>query len=209
MASPGLYQPVEVDDHYYVDGTLNKGMHTTVAMEDGADIVFAINPVVPVDVSQAVDSGTMSRHELSQSGMPNVISQVYRTMVHSRLQSGLKYIKRDYPNKEVILFEPVRNDANLLFSSVFSFNTRKMMCEQAYQLTRASLRARADELESLLAPAGIRLRHDILNDEGRTLSTGLYGAALPTYQSNVRKISVAKTNDSYLEKMTSKVASIF
>tara|TARA_R110001592_G_scaffold89970_3_gene264649 strand:+ start:15695 stop:16936 length:1242 start_codon:yes stop_codon:yes gene_type:complete len=209
MASPGLYQPVEVDDHFYVDGTLNKGMHTTVAMEDGADIVFAINPVVPVDVSQAVDSGTMSRHELSQSGMPNVISQVYRTMVHSRLQSGLKYLKRDYPNKEVILFEPVRNDANLLFSSVFSFNTRKMMCEQAYQLTRASLRARAEELELLLAPAGIRLRHDILNDETRTLSTGLYGAALPSYQTNVRKISIEKTNDSYLEKLTNKVVSIF
>jgi NTE family protein len=209
MASPGLYRPVEIDDHFYVDGTLNKGIHTTVAMDDGADIVFAINPVVPIDVSQAVDSGTMSRHELSQSGMPNVISQVYRTMVHSRLQSGLKYLKRDYPDKEVILFEPIRSDANLFFSSVFSFNSRKMMCEQAYQLTRASLRARSEELDELLAPAGIRLRHDILNDESRTLSTGLYGAALPTYQTNVRKISIEKANDSYLDKITNKVVSIF
>jgi hypothetical protein len=184
-------------------------MHTSVAMDDGADIVFAINPVVPVDVAQAVDSGTMSRHELSHSGMPNVLSQVYRTMVHSRLTSGLKYIKRDYPNKEVILFEPIRSDANLFFSSVFSFNARKMMCEQAYQLTRASLRARSDELSTLLAPAGIRIRHDILNDENRTLSTGLYGAALPSYQSTIRKISAAKSEDSYLEKMTNKVVSIF
>lgn len=209
MASPGLYRPVEVDDHFYVDGTLNKGMHTTIAMDDGADIVFAINPVVPVDVAQAVDAGTMSRQELSRSGMPNVLSQVYRTMVHSRLKSGLKYIKRDYPNKEVILFEPIRNDAKLFFSSVFSFNTRKMMCEQAYQLTRASLRARSDELSELLAPAGIRIRHDILNDESRTLSTGLYGAALPTYQSKIRKIPSVNQSDGYFEKMTNKVVSLF
>jgi hypothetical protein len=85
-----------------------------------------------------------------------------------------------------------------------------MMCEQAYQLTRASLRARSEELSVLLAPAGIRLRHDILNDEARTLSTGLYGAALPSYQSNVRKISAVKTSsDSYLERVTNKVVSIF
>lgn len=208
MASPGLYRPVEVDDHFYVDGTLNKGMHTSVALDDGADIVFAINPVVPIDVSQAVDAGSMSRHELSKSGMPNVLSQAYRTMVHSRLKSGLKNIKRDYPGKEVILFEPIRSDANLFFSSVFSFNARKMMCEQAYQLTRASLRARSAEIESLLAPAGIRLRHDILNDEARTLSTGLYGAALPTYQSKANKITISKPEDSYFEKV-SKVVSIF
>jgi len=151
----------------------------------------------------------MSRHELTQSGMPNVLSQAYRTMVHSRLNSGLKNIKRDYPGKEVILFEPIRNDANLFFSSVFSFNARKMMCEQAYQLTRASLRSRAEELESLLAPAGIRIRHDILNDESRTLSTGLYGTALPTYQGKVRKISANNVSSSYLERVSNKVTSIF
>lgn len=208
MASPGLYRPVEIDDHFYVDGTLNKGMHTSVALDDGADIVFAINPVVPIDVSQAVDSGTMSRQELTRSGMPNVLSQAYRTMVHSRLKSGLKNIRRDYPGKEVLLFEPIRSDANLYFQSVFSFNARKMMCEQAYQLTRASLRARAQEMEALLAPAGVRLRHDILNDETRTLSTGLYGAALPTYQVRNKKIVSMKKPENYLEKV-SKAVSIF
>ncbi len=209
MASPGLYRPVEIDDHYYVDGTLNKGMHTSVAFDDGADIVFAINPVVPIDVAQAVDAGTMSRNELTHSGMPNVLSQTYRTMVHSRLQSGLNNIQRDYPGKHLVLFEPTRNDANLFFSSVFSFKARKMMCEQAYQLTRASLRSRVNELEPMLAPAGIRIRHDILNDESRTLSTGLYGAALPTYQAKIQKISVNGSGDSYLDRVTNKVASIF
>lgn len=209
MASPGLYRPVEVDDHFYVDGTLNKGMHTSVAMDDGADIVFAINPVVSIDVARAVDSGTMSRHELSQSGMPNVLSQAYRTMIHSRLTSGLRHIKRRYPGKDLVLFEPIRSDANLFFSSVFSFKARKMMCEQGYQLTRASLRARSEELEPLLASAGIRMRHDILNDENRTLSTGLYGEALPNYQAKVRKVPAAKSNDGYLGKVTNKVVSIF
>jgi len=213
MAAPGVYKPVEIDGRYYVDGTLNKGMHTSVAFEGGADIVFAINPVVPIDVNQAVKSGTMNRDELTQSGMPNVLSQVYRTMVHSRLTSGLRTIQRDFPGKEVVLFEPPRNDASLFFSSVFSFNTRKMMCEQAYQLTRANLRERADELAKVLAPAGVRVRHDILDDEQRTLSTGLYGEALPMYQAKIKPFSSKSMSDaggeSYFEKVSHKVASIF
>ena len=213
MASPGLYVPVELNGHYYMDGTLNKGMHTSVAFEDGADIVFAINPVVPIDVSHAVKSGTMERDELTKSGMPNVLSQAYRTMVHSRLTSGLKSIQRDFPGKEVLLFEPSRNDASLFFSSVFSFNARKRMCEEAYQITRANLRERADELSTLLAPSGIRLRRDILDDTERTLSTGLYGEALPIFKAKIKSFEPKDTQevvvDSYLARVTQRVVSIF
>ena len=215
MASPGIYKPVEANGHFYVDGTLNKGMHTTVAIEHGADIVFAINPVVPIDVQQAVATGTMAREELVGSGMPKVLSQSYRTMVHSRLSSGLNAIERDYPGKSVLLFEPARDDANLFFSSVFSFKARKMMCERAYQLTRENLRTRAAELEKVLKPAGIRIRHDILEDENRTLSTGLYGEALPMYEPRkeprVKNYTLKKeaSNESYLEKVSQKVVSLF
>lgn len=215
MAVPGIYKPVEVNGHFYVDGTLNKGMHTSVAFDHGADIVFAINPVVPIDVQQAVATGTMAREELVGSGMPKVLSQSYRTMVHSRLSSGLNAIQRDYPGKSVLLFEPARDDANLFFSSVFSFKARKMMCERAYQLTRENLRTRAVELEKVLKPAGIRIRHDILEDENRTLSTGLYGEALPMYQPRreprTKKYTPQKeaSNESYLGKVGQKVVSLF
>jgi len=211
MAAPGIYKPVEVDGRHYVDGTLNKGMHTSVALDNGADIVFAINPVVPIDLNQAVKSETMEQEDMTHSGMPTVLSQAYRTMVHSRLKSGLRNINRDFPGKEVLLFEPSRNDANLFFSSVFSFKARKMMCEEAYQLTRANLRERKEELEKIFAPAGIRIRHDILEDTQRTLSTGLYGEALPVYQAKIKPVNAKKDaeNESYLERISQKVVSIF
>lgn len=183
MAAPGLYKPVEINGRYFMDGTMNKGMHTSVALENGADVVFAINPVVPIDALSAVAKGQMGSNDLVGSGMPNVISQSYRTMVHSRLKSGLRTIERDYPDASVLLFEPSRDDAKLFFSSVFSFKARKMMCERAYQITRADLLSRAEELEALLSPAGIKIRYDVLEDEKRTLSSGLYGETIPMYES--------------------------
>ena len=186
-ATPGLYVPVDIDGRYYVDGTLRKGLHASVAFEDGADLVFAVNPQVPIDASAAVRAGTMAPGELTRSGMPNLLSQMFRTMVYSRMKSGIAHYATDYPDKDILLFEPTRDDAKLFFSNVFSFQSRRMVCEHAYQMTRQDLLNRADELEPKLAKYGIRLRRDRLEDEQRTISTSLYGEMLPLYVAKSRQ----------------------
>jgi len=186
-ASPGLYVPVEIEGRYYVDGTLRKGLHASVAFEDGVDLVLAVNPQVPIDASAAVRAGTMNSGDLTRSGMPNLLSQTYRTMVYSRMQSGIAQYAREYPDKDILLFEPTRDDAKLFFSNVFSFQSRRMVCEHAYQMTRRDLLNRADELEPKLLRHGITLRRDRLEDEQRTISTSLYGELLPLYVSKGRK----------------------
>lgn len=191
-ASPGLYVPVDIDGRYYVDGTLRKGLHASVAFEDGADLVFAVNPQVPIDASAAVRAGTMKPGELTRSGMPHLLSQMFRTMVYSRMQSGIAQYTRDYPDKDILLFEPTRDDAKLFFSNVFSFQSRRMVCEHAYQMTRQDLLNRADELEPKLAKYGIKLRRDRLEDEQRTISTSLYGEMLPLYVAKGRKKQAEK-----------------
>jgi len=190
-ASPGLYVPVEIDGRYYVDGTLRKGLHASVAFEDGADLVFAVNPQVPIDASAAVRAGTMAPGELTHSGMPNLLSQMFRTMVYSRMKSGIANYATDYPNKDILLFEPTGDDAKLFFSNVFSFQSRRMVCEHAYQMTRRDLLNRADELEPKLEKYGIRLRRDRLEDEQRTISTSLYGEMLPLYVARSRQKKAA------------------
>ncbi|QBM18112.1 hypothetical protein MARI_22410 [Marinobacter sp. JH2] len=191
-SSPGLYVPVDIDSRYYVDGTLRKGLHASVAFEDGADLVFAINPQVPIDASAAVRAGSLKAGDLTHSGMPNLLSQTFRTMVYSRMQSGIAQYARDYPDKEILLFEPTRDDAKLFFSNVFSFQSRRMVCEHAYQMTRRDLLNRADELEPKLAQYGIKLRRDRLEDEQRTISTSLYGELLPLYVAKGRKKQAQK-----------------
>lgn len=191
-SSPALYVPVEIDGRFYVDGTLRKGLHASVAFEDGADLVFAINPQVPIDASAAVRAGSMKAGDLTHSGMPNMLSQTFRTMVYSRMQSGIAHYAQDYPDKDILLFEPTRDDAKLFFSNVFSFQSRRMVCEHAYQMTRRDLLNRADELEPKLAKYGIKLRRDRLEDEQRTISTSLYGEMLPLYVAKGRKKQAEK-----------------
>jgi len=201
VAAPALYTPVEIDGRYYLDGTLHKGMHASVALEDGADIVIAINPVVPVDVKSAVEAGTMAPGALLNKGMQNIVAQTFRTMVHSRMRAGLAMYENEFPGAQIVLLEPLRDDAKLFFSNVFSFQSRRVVCEHAYQMTRQDLLKRYDQLSEQLAPFGITICREILEDQQRTISTGLYGETLPLYAAKEK--GKEKDEVSYLNKIGS------
>jgi NTE family protein len=168
-ALPGLYPPVLIDDRHYVDGVLIKTLHASVALDEGADLVFCLNPIVPVDTIRAVDLGVMRRGKLIDRGLPSVLSQTFRTLIHSRLYVGLAAYDERYKNADVILLEPRRDDYEVFFSNVFSFSHRRAICEHAYHCTRRYLRTQRRELEPVLARHGITLRSDVLDDEGRSL----------------------------------------
>jgi len=172
-ALPGLYPPVELDGRYYVDGVLLKTVHASVALEEGSDLLFCINPIVPVDTVRAVEEGVMRRGKLVDRGLPTVMSQTFRTLIRSRLGVGMKNYESEFPDSDVVLLEPKRDDYRMFFTNVFSFSDRRATCEHAYRETLAELRGRRDELEPVLERHGLRLRHEVLDDEERDLWVSL------------------------------------
>jgi len=177
-ALPGLYPPVSINGRHCVDGVLLKTVHASVAFEAGADLVFCVNPIVPVDTSAGVAAGALPPGSLFAGGLPTLLSQTFRTLIHSRLQVGFSAYGERYPNREFVLFEPERDEYDLFFSNVFSLSSRRAVCELAYRITRRDLRRRASELGPLLQRRGITLRPDVLEDEARNLWEGV-GVAAP------------------------------
>jgi predicted acylesterase/phospholipase RssA len=168
-ALPGLYPPVEIEGRHYVDGVLLKTVHASVALDDGADLVFCINPIVPVDTIRSVELGIMRRGRLADRGLPTVLAQTFRTIIHSRMGTGLSAYETRYADQDVLVFEPQRDDYAVFFSNVFSFSNRKAVCEHAYQSTRRKLWRNRRRLEPLLARHGITLRTDLLEEPDRDL----------------------------------------
>lgn len=157
-ALPGIYPPVLIDDRYYLDGVLLKTLHASVALDAGAELVLCINPIVPVDTQDAVEAGVMRRGKLVDRGLPTVLSQTFRTLVHSRLTVGLASYTPRYPGQDVVLIEPPRDDYRMFFTNVFSLSTRRHVLEHAYRSTRRMLADRADELAPVFARHGLRFR---------------------------------------------------
>jgi predicted acylesterase/phospholipase RssA len=191
-ALPGLFPPVRIGGEYYVDGALNKTLHASVALDEGVDLVLCVNPLVPFDASGAGRNGHLTVKKLSQGGLPLVLSQTFRAIIHSRMKVGMENYRRQYPRADVVLFEPDREDADIFFASIFSYAQRKRLCAAAYHKTRQKLATRAEALEPTLAKHGIRLRRDRLLEHTRTLTDALIDAR-PLHAGDGRRSEVRQT----------------
>jgi predicted acylesterase/phospholipase RssA len=183
-ALPGVYPPVPVAGRVCVDGVLLKTLHASVALDEGVDLLLCVNPIVPVDAAVGVERGVLEPGALLDRGLPAVLSQTFRTLVHSRLEVGMaSYVER-YPGADVVLFEPGRDAYDMFFANLFSLESRREVCALAYRETRADLRRRAAELEPIFARHGIRLRRELLDDETREVWTGM---ALQAHELRARR----------------------
>ena len=172
-ALPGLFPPVEIDDRYFVDGALKKTMHASVAMDDGIDLMLCLNPLVPFDstpaktpklMQNAVPKAQRQIPRIVDGGLPAVLSQTFRSIIHSRLELGMKHYERAYPNTDLILIEPDHRDPELYLANTFSYAQRRHLAEHAYQKTRHLLRSRKSRLSEQLARHGIALNLESLAD---------------------------------------------
>ena len=178
-ALPGLFPPVEIDDGYYVDGALKKTMHASVALEQGVDLMLCLNPLVPFDATAPQVAKVMRRglsnekHHIPRivdGGLPAVLSQTFRSLIHSRMVLGMRQYERAYPNTDIILIEPDHRDPELYLANTFSYRQRRELAEHAYQQTRQMLRSHKTGLSEKLWRHGITLHHEALDDPKRHLS---------------------------------------
>lgn len=167
-ALPGLFPPVEIDGRHYADGALKKTLHASVVLDRGVDLLLCLNPLVPFHA----DPGA-AKHlripPLVQGGLPAVMNQTFRSLIHSRLALGMKHYQHDYPRTDIVLLEPDHRDTELFLANTFSYRDRKALAEHAYQHTRLWLRKNATPLEGTFARHGIVLKRKVLNDPHRVL----------------------------------------
>ena len=173
-ALPGLYPPVRIGERYFVDGALIKTLHASVALHEGAQLLICINPLVPFDSRLAAKRGahehpTPVPEHLVDGGLPVVLAQTFRAIIHSRMRTGMDRYRLEFEGADVLLFEPTRDDADMFFTNVFSYRGRRRLCEHAYQRTRGDLYRRRHELQPILERHGIRLNLAVLKDHTRSL----------------------------------------
>lgn len=160
-AVPGLFVPVEIHGRRYLDGAVNKTLHASVALAEGADLVICINPLVPyapTDISKS-----------KASTLPTILSQTLRTLIRSRMAVGLEKYSATYPKAHVWLLEPKSSDASIFMTSMFSLKGRRNICELAYQQTREDLLQQRHQLTPILARCGLRLRNSLLEKQAPDL----------------------------------------
>lgn len=195
-ALPGLFPPVEIDASYFVDGALKKTLHAAVALDEGMDLMLCLNPLVPYDATLPEIAKVMQRGlppekrripRIVDGGLPAVLSQTFRSMIHSRMALGMKGYEHVYPDTDIVLFEPDHRDPELYLANTFSYRQRRQLAEHAYQQTRHLLRSRRSHFSETFARHGITLNRKALDDPERRLAapippSGRIGQAMARLQ---------------------------
>jgi predicted acylesterase/phospholipase RssA len=187
-ALPGLYPPVELRGRYFVDGALRRTLHASAALDEGVDLLFGVNPLVPFDTGSTLSGSPEAARRLIRGGLPLILSQTFRALIQSRMKVGFAKYRSSHAAADLVLMEPDREDEQVFFANIFSYSSRNALCNHAYQTTRRDLLARADELEPVLAAHGMLLRRDHLQDQARTLRDSL-GTGYLSHASVSRNLS--------------------
>ncbi len=161
-ALPGLYSPVKINGKFYVDGALRRTMNASAALKKDTHLLFAVNPIVPFERTLKLDE-----KGLVSGGLPLVLSQTFRSIVQSRLKSGLDKYESLFPHSDIILAEPDANDETLFKSNLFSYSKRDQLCDYAYQSTRQHLIDQQEQLKPVLARHGLYLNQYKLSQKDR------------------------------------------
>ncbi len=136
-----------------------------MALEAGAALLLCVNPIVPVDTVRAVEAGVMKKSNLLDWGLPTVLSQTFRTIVHSRLEVGMAAYETKFKGSDIVRVQPKRDDYLMFFTNIFGFSARRAVCEYAYDATRRDLLERYEELAPIFARHGVTLRRDVLMEK--------------------------------------------
>lgn len=188
-ALPGFYKPARLRGVDYVDGGVRRTANIDVAIEHGADLIICYNPFRPISnpVGQRFDPERgryeISGRPLADQGLFSVLNQVFRTLLHSRLQLGIRQYQDDPTfTGDIILIEPTDTDATFFQMAPLNFWAgqragahgyvsvtetvqshyelmRQILQSYGVQTTRREVR---EGLERLLTPSGPTDAEDVL-----------------------------------------------
>ncbi len=162
-ALPGFYKPARINGVDYVDGGVRRTANIDVAIEHGADLVICYNPFRPFSnrVRRIPDKNGGYKIEgemLAESGILSVVNQVFRTLLHSRLQYGLRQYQDD-PNfhGDIIVIEPKETDRSFFQMSAMAYWQRLDAAQHGYISVTESIQQNYDLIKQLFESYGLTM----------------------------------------------------
>ncbi len=161
-ALPGFYCPARIRGVDYVDGGVRRTANIDVAIEHGADLIICYNPFRPFSnrvvrkYDPVKDDYVAEGMQLADRGMLMILNQVLRTLLHSRLQLGLRQYQDD-PNfkGDIILIEPTENDIDFFQMTPLAFWERRRAAQLGYMSVTASIDTHYDMIRRILESYGV------------------------------------------------------
>lgn len=166
-AVPLLYRPVRIHGRDYVDGGLRGNASIDLAIEQGANLVVCINPMVPFDNRGLDHVSTPDAGELhlSERGVQSIATQTLRITTHAGLQYHVKQLRRAHPEVDIILIEPKAEDHEMFFNNIMNYSARLAIARHGFESATLDLAEDYQTYKQILARHNIPITRRLVIEE--------------------------------------------
>jgi predicted acylesterase/phospholipase RssA len=183
-AIPVIYEPVKIKGREYIDGGLRSPTNLDIALAHGAGFVVMVNPLVPYlhdprYLLRAFDSDV--RH-VSDGGLGRLAAQVFRIMAHTQVEKELELMRLKYPETEILVVEPRRDDEHLFVFNLMDYSVRDQIAKDAFEHVAVELVTHFPEIQKLFNRCGIEVSKKGLVEQLKRVLSGGTAAALVDQQ---------------------------
>lgn len=173
-ALPLFYKPARLNGIDYVDGGVRNTANIDVAIEKGADLIICYNPFRPFmnrsDRDNRDPESFAKGAHLADRGMNLVLSQAFRTLLHSRLQLAVEHYIGDQDfGGDIVLLEPQQHDADFFALNPMAFWRRSEAMQLGFESVRSTIETNFAQLEDVFAHHGLELSRDAARREAASL----------------------------------------
>jgi len=166
-ALPIMYKPVKIGDNEYVDGGMRGNASIDIAIEQGANLIICINPLVPFDNRDRAsipffgpDGGY-----LSDKGIQAISNQVSKIAGHASLHYHVKQLRRHHPDVDIILIEPHPDDFEMTFYNIMRYSSRLTVGRHGFEAVTLDLAEDFSNYKQILARHGIPISRRLVIQE--------------------------------------------
>jgi predicted acylesterase/phospholipase RssA len=163
-ALPGFYKPARLRGIDYVDGGVRRTANIDVAIEHGADLIICYNPFRPfsnpVHQRYIPEEGRyeITGRPLADQGMFAILNQVFRTLLHSRLQLGIRQYQEDpHFGGDIILVEPADTDHAFFRMAPLNFWAARHAGAHGYLSVTETVESHYELMRQILQSYGIQM----------------------------------------------------
>jgi predicted acylesterase/phospholipase RssA len=163
-AIPVFFEPMRIGGRDYIDGASGKTGHVDIALRRGADLIFIVNPRVPIFNEldrEGLPTALGSAPRLRDKGLVTVWEQSERMSAYTKLHQGIRRYRAEFPRSALLIIEPKAGDADMFLQNPMNFAARRRIVRYGYESAVRALEERRVEFEDALA------RHRIGCDASR------------------------------------------
>ena len=126
-AIPVFFEPVLIEERYFVDGAAERVGHLDIPAAMGADLIVMINPIVPIYNDRSVVCiPTLDGQcgSLTERGVTAIAEQTFRINSRVKLELGALLFRTDHPGTDLLMIEPSPAESSLFLYGSMNFAER-------------------------------------------------------------------------------------